>query len=382
MRIGLCYDLAADWTDDVRDSEQSAEFDQPETIDAIEALLAAHDHRTERIGRAEQLVRRLAEGARWDLVFNICEGLHGIGRESLVPALLDAYNVPYVFSDPEVLALTLHKAHCKRVVRDAGIATADFRVIDDPRRGCDLPLPVFVKPLAEGTGKGIGDDSICRAPEQVVTAAARIIARFGQPALAESLLPGREFTVGVIGTGASAVLIGVVELSSEAAYGFDAKKNYEYVAFQRDGGSMPEEPAASRHARAETRASGGPTPVIAGSCPVITGPGFDRPDRAFAIGHDGLPTVSYRLATDREAAAAGAAALAAWRVLGGRDAGRIDLRSDAAGQPHFLEANPLAGLHPTDSDLTIAARLAGHDHTWLLTRIMDAACERLGLRWR
>lgn len=320
MRIGLCYDLAADWPAEGCDEEQAAEFDKIETIAAIEAVLASHGHTVERVGRARRLVQSLAAGANWDLAFNICEGLRGAGRESLVPALLEAYAIPYVFSDPEVLALSLHKAHCKHVVRDAGVPTADFRVIDDPAQLCDLGWPVFVKPLAEGSGKGIGDHSFCRTPCQLAEAAGRIIARFGQPALAERFLPGREFTVGVIGTGGRARILGVLEVQSPQTYGFATKKHYE--------------------------------------------------------------SVTYRLAADAEARQAGEVALAAWRVLGGRDAGRIDLRSDEQGRPMFLEANPLAGLHPIDSDLSILARLAGNDHTWLLTQIMDAACARLDLVWR
>lgn len=320
MRIGLCYDLAAEWAADGCDGEQAAEFDRVETIAAIEAVLVERGHTIERVGRAVRLVQLLAAGKRWDLVFNICEGWRGAGRESLVPALLDAYAIPYVFSDPEVLALSLHKAHCKRVMRDAGIPTADFRVIEDPAQCCDLGWPVFVKPVAEGSGKGIGEDSLCRTQDELGQAVARIAVQFGQPALAEALLPGREFTVGIIGTGNRARILGVLEVQSPQTYGFATKKHYD--------------------------------------------------------------SVTYRLAADAEARQAGDAALAAWRVLGGRDAGRIDLRSDERGQPMFLEANPLAGLHPVDSDLTILARLAGHDHGWLLAQIMDAACTRLDLRWR
>lgn len=338
MHIGLCYDLVTDWAAEGFDAETTAEFDRIETVEAIEAVLAARGHAVARIGRAQQLVQRLAEGARWDLVFNICEGLNGLGRESLVPALLDAYAMSYVFSDPEVLALSLHKAHCKRVVRDAGVPTADFRVIEEAAQNCGLPCPVFVKPLAEGTGKGIGDASLCRSPEELVGKARDIIARFRQPALVETWLPGREFTVGIIGSGSSARLLGVMEVFSNAAYGLDMKKNYERVMYRR----VPELEA------------------------VAVGPSIN---------------IVYRLAGDAEAVAAGEVALAAWRALGGRDGGRIDVRSDAAGRPMFLEANPLAGLHPTDSDLTIMACLAGRDHAWLLAQIMDAACTRLGLTW-
>ena len=88
-------------------------------------------HETERIGNVRRLVGLLAEGRRWDLVFNIAEGLHGIGREAQVPAVLDAFDIPYTFSDPLVMSLTLHKAMTKRVLRDAGVATSDFWVVED-----------------------------------------------------------------------------------------------------------------------------------------------------------------------------------------------------------------------------------------------------------
>ena len=348
MRIGLTYDLANDWAGEDLDAESLAEFDQPATIEAIVAFLEAHGHDVERIGRAEALLRHLAGGARWDLVFNICEGLHGFGREALVPALLDAHSIPYVFSDPLVLALCLHKAHCKRVLRDAGLPTAAFAVLARAGQPCGLQWPVFVKPLAEGTGKGIGAASFCHTPQQLRAAAARIIERFDQPALAEEWLPGREFTVGIIGTGEDARPVGVMEIAAKSTYGFAAKKYFETVTYSRDA-DAPHENAAH--------------------CVVADG------DRLYE-------NVAYRLVADAEARAAGDVALAAWRVLGCRDGGRIDLRSDAAGRPMFLEANPLAGLHPVDSDFCIMARLAGHDHAWLLARIMDAASARLGLVWR
>lgn len=323
MRIGLSYDAAADWAADWAagglDAEQLAEFDAEETVAAIAAHLAARGHAVERIGRARALLTRLGEGARWDIVFNICEGLHGPGREALVPALLEAHFIPFTFSDSLVCALTLHKGHTKRVVRDAGVPTADFQVLESEDAPADLPLPLFVKPVAEGTGKGIGPASLCRTPAALREAVARLRTRFAQPVLVERFLPGREFTVGILGTGAAAQAIGVMEIASDATYGFATKKEYG--------------------------------------------------------------AVRYRLAEDAEGRQAGAVALAAWRVLGCRDAGRVDLRSDAAGRPQFLEVNPLAGLHPVDSDLVILCRLAGHDHAWLLDAIMQEAAARAGLAW-
>ncbi len=319
MKIGMTYDLVADWAGEACDAEQLAEFDSLATIDAIAERLTARGHTVERIGRARSLLARLHGGARWDIVFNICEGLHGPGREALVPALLEAHGVPCVFSDSLVLALALHKGHTKRIVRDARLPTAPFAVLEHACGACDLTFPVFVKPVAEGTGKGIGAASLCASDDELRSVSARLIQRFRQPVLVESFLPGREFTVGVVGTGDAAEAVGVMEIRSAATYGFATKKHYEDVC--------------------------------------------------------------YRIADDAEAQAARGVALAAWRVLGCRDGGRVDLRSDAAGQPMFLEVNPLAGLHPVDSDLVILARLAGRDYAWLLDRIMQSACARAGLAW-
>lgn len=319
MRIGLTYDALADWADAGLDAEQLAEFDGEETVAAIADHLAARGHEIERIGRAQSLLARLHQGARWDSVFNICEGLRGPGREALVPALLEAHDIPVTFSDSLVLALCLHKAHTKRVVRDAGVPTAAFTVLERADAPVALPFPLFVKPVAEGTGKGIGPGSLCQTPAALREAAVGLITRFAQPALVEQFLPGREFTVGILGTGESATTIGVMEIDSATTYGFATKKDYR--------------------------------------------------------------AVRYRLADDAEGRRAGDVARAAWRVLGCRDAGRIDLRSDASGQPMFLEVNPLAGLHPRDSDLVILTRLAGHDYAWLIDRIMAHATARAGLQW-
>ena len=133
MNIGITYDLRDDYLSEGYSYEETAEFDRIDTIDGIDEALQALGHTTDRIGNVKQLVKRLAAGHRWDLVFNIAEGMHGAGREALVPALLDAYRIPYTFSDPFVLTLTLHKGLTKTIIRAAGIRTADFVVVETPR---------------------------------------------------------------------------------------------------------------------------------------------------------------------------------------------------------------------------------------------------------
>jgi D-alanine-D-alanine ligase len=322
IRVGLAYDLRDDYLAAGYGLEETAEFDRPETIAAIEAALAAQGFATDRIGSVRQLATRLVAGDRWDFVFNIAEGLRGIGREAQVPALLDAWEIPYTFSDPMVMGLTLHKGMTKHVVRDRGIPTAPFAVIESrgDLAGLALPYPLFAKPVAEGTGKGVTPASRVTGPAALRRVVAALLERFRQPVLVETFLPGREFTVGITGSGAQADAIAVMEvlLGEQAEAGVYSYLNKE---------------------ECEKR-------------------------------------VTYRLADDEEARRAAEVALAAWRALGCRDGGRIDLRSDAAGQPNFLEVNPLAGMHPEHSDLPIMCRLAGIGYPTLIGRIVDSALRR------
>jgi D-alanine-D-alanine ligase len=323
MRIGLTFDLREDYLASGFGEEETAEFDASETIAELEAALRSLGHEPERIGHLDRLLGRLAAGERWPLVFNIAEGLYGFGREAQVPAVLDAYRIPYVFSDPLVLALTLHKGMAKHVARDCGVPTPAFAVVAEPAdvAAVELPYPLFVKPVAEGTGKGIGAASKVSAPAELASVCRTLLARFDQPVLVETFLPGREFTVGIVGTGRAARSLGVMEvrLGSKAegeAYTYENKEHYE-----------------------------------------------DR--------------VDYRLVRGDLARRVNAVALAAWRCLGCRDGGRVDLRMDADGVPNFLEVNPLAGLNPVRSDLVILARLAGIGHEALIGRILDSALERI-----
>ncbi len=323
MRIGLTYDLREAYLAAGYGEEETAELDSIETVEAIEGVLRRRGFETDRIGSVRDLAARLAAGERWDLVFNFAEGLHGVGREAQVPALLDAWCIPYTFSDPLVLSLTLHKGMTKRVVRDAGIRTPPFAVVETLAEVAriDLPFPLFAKPVAEGSGKGVSPSSKAATPRALRETCRRLLQRFRQPVLVETYLPGREFTVGILGTGAAAEAVAVLEVvlgeRAEAdAYGYVNKKEC--------------------HER-----------------------------------------VRYVLVDDAEARESAKVALSAWRVLGCRDGGRVDLRSDAAGRPNFLEVNPLAGLHPTFSDLPIGFRQAGIGYDEMIGRIVDSALARV-----
>jgi D-alanine-D-alanine ligase len=326
MLIGLTYDLRADYLAAGYSVEETAEFDGIATIDAIDSALREIGHQTERIGSGRQLVNRLAAGGRWDLVFNIAEGLHGAAREAQVPAILDLYEIPYTFSDPLVLAVCLHKGLTKTVVGRAAIPTTPFALVEkiDDVATIDLPYPLFAKPVAEGTGKGITAESKIKDRESLCRVCEQLLAACRQPVLVETFLPGREFTVGILGSGAEARVIGSMEIlllpTAEAeVYSYVNKSRYqEFCQY------LP------RHG-----------------------------------------------ASDPQVAGAEQVALAAHRALGCRDASRVDLRCDVQGQPHFMEINPVAGLHPKDSDLPMICGFFGMTYRELIEQIVSAATRRM-----
>ncbi len=325
IRIGLTYDLRDAYLAAGYSEIDTAEFDRADTIDSIETTLQRQGYDVDRIGNVKQLAARLTSGDSWDMVFNICEGMHGIAREAQVPALLDAYEIPYVFSDALVCALTLHKGMTKDVVRAAGVATPDYAVVHEMQdlKGISLPLPLFAKPIAEGTGKGISANSKINSMAELRNVCRKLLNEHkGQSVLVERFLPGREFTVGIIGTGRKAKALATMEIvllegADAEVYSYRNKEECEQLV------------------QYELLAAG-------------------------------------QLRQDVEAVA-----LRSWRALGCRDAGRIDLRLDDNGQVHFLEVNPLAGIHPEHSDLPIMATMSGIKYDILIGRIMASAMQRL-----
>jgi D-alanine-D-alanine ligase len=238
-------------------------------------------------------------------------------------ALLDAYDIPCTFSDATVMALTMHKGMTKHVLRDQGIPTADFHLVetDDDIARVDLPYPLFVKPVAEGTGKGVSARSKIGTKAELGAVCRELLATYRQPVLVEAFLPGREYTVGVVGTGADTRALGAVEVVLREDAESDA---YSYVNKEK--------------------------------CEDL---------------------VLYLLATDESAARCMELSVRAWRGLGCRDAGRIDFRLDAAGVPCLMELNPLAGLHPEHSDLPIICNRLGIPYVELIRMIMDSAVSRV-----
>jgi D-alanine-D-alanine ligase len=320
MRVGLTYDLRSWYIDRGYSMDETAEFDKQETVDALENSLKLMGHETEPIGNAFQLIEALASGKRWDLVFNIAEGLYGDGRESVVPAILDQYKIPYVFSGPVIMGLSLNKHLAKLVVASAGVPVSPGYLVNeiDDLKKCSLEYPLFVKPVSEGTGKGITDKSLVNTPDELFSMVNWILTEFHQPALIEEYLPGREFTVGVVGYGDSTRAIGGMEVMTinNLPYSVEVKENYQnYCSYK------PLDPDISEECKS--------------------------------------------------------VAVRAWKALDAVDAGRVDLKADRHGNICFIEANPLAGLNPIHSDLPILAGMYGINYQTLLEMIVNEAIKRI-----
>lgn len=322
MKVGLTYDLRSWYLDRGYSMEDTAEFDKQETIDAIDNALRNMGFETEPVGNCFQLIEALAAGKKWDLVFNIAEGLYGDGRESVVPAILDQYKIPYVFSGPVIMGISLNKYLTRLIVSASGVPVSPGMLISDINgiEKCDLEYPLFIKPVSEGTGKGITPKSLVKSPAELREMAEWILKRFDQPALVEEYLPGREFTVGITGTGPDAEAIGGMEIicMDNLPYSVEYKENYQHFC-------------------------------------------------------------KYIPMADEYAEECERVALGAWRALGAVDAGRVDVKADRSGRICFMEVNPLAGLHPVHSDLPILAGKTGIDYQTLLEMIMRSVLKRLQL---
>jgi len=317
-------------------SDEFAEWDSIETIDAVANALGALG-KVVRLEANEGFPEKLRR-ARPDIVFNIAEGRHGVNREGHVPAICEFYGIPYSGSDPLSLALCLDKARTKETLSYHGVRSARFAVIaslDDLARARGLPLPVFVKPVHEGSSKGITERNFCRTHDELAAQTAFLLETYRQPVIVEEYLPGAEFTCAVLGNGDEAKVLPIVGMNFASLpdgalpiYGYEAKWIWD----------RPERPLEM----------------------------FDCPARI----DDSLRREIERVT------------LAAYRVLGCRDWSRIDVRLDAGGKPNVVEVNPLPGILPDPADNSCfpkAARAAGMSYDELIQSCLKLAAARQGV---
>ena len=355
MRVGVTYNIKKQRTEDRgqkpeegRPPDFFAEWDDEDTIEAIQAALSKR-HDVVMIEANEDAYVKL-RNKRPDIVFNIAEGLWGQGRESQIPAMLDMLRIPYTGSGPLTLAICLDKARAKEILSYYGIPTPRFSIYDlritnlktDNRQSSianrkSLSFPLIVKPLYEGSSKGIRNNSVVNNEAELQNRVEWLIKEYKQPAIVEEFLDGREFTVAMIGNGSALMALPIVEI------------NYS---------SLP----------------AGVTPIYSYEAKWI----WDTPDNPLEI-FKCPADIDSRLKKDIETIC-----INAFNTLDIKDWCRIDIRLDSHGKPYILELNPLPGILPdpkSNSCFPKAARAAGMDYDELINTVLDATCKRYGIQY-
>lgn len=334
MRVGIAYNLKRENFHGPHDAE--AEFDDPDTIMAIKKALETAGHRVELFEALESFPASIA-ASRPDIVFNIAEGRLGRGREAHVPAILNFLNIPFVGSDETAVCIAMDKALAKRLLASFGVDTPKYTVITGDTRytsgnsaSSDQPeqpgFPIIVKPVAEGSGKGISGVSLVSGSDELHVVADELIRTYEQDALAEEYIPGREFTVGLLGNGAGTRVFAPMEVifrdKAHSIYSYEIKRNFK------------------QH--------------IDYACP---------------------PDLDAGLISKLEETA-----LQVFRITGCRDFARVDFRLSPENRLYFIEINPIPGLAPGYSDYPMLAGFCGVDYDTLICSILDSALTRYGLR--
>jgi len=330
LRVGFTYNVkrVKPALDGTRDEE--AEYDAPHTIQAVREAIAAAGHEVIDLEATADLPS-LIETTKPDLVFNMAEGIKGRNRESQVPALLELLDIPYSGSDPAALNIALDKALAKKIIRQHGILTPNFftMVSGKERLPKDVKFPLIVKPVAEGSSKGVHATSVVENEQELREEAQKMIAKYDQPALVEDYIGGREFTVGMLGERRPKVLppMEVVFLDlkeTRPVYSFEFKQDWSSkIRYDVPAVLEPQQLKALERAARESFIS-----------------------------------------------------------LGCRDVARVDFRMDESGKIYFLECNPLPGLTPGWSDLVLISKAAGIEYNALIAEILSGAIRRYKERER
>ncbi len=319
-----------------------AEYDSDETAEGIADALRAGGHEVV-ILEADASLLDSVRRAGVDICFNIAEGIRGESREAQVPALLEMLGIPYTGSRVMAQAISLDKAMTKRIWRDHGLPTAPFQVLergDEPLAG-DLHFPLFVKPLREGSGKGIVPGSLVQDEAALRRQARWVIETYRQPALVETYLPGREFTVGLIGNTLAPGEPPLSPLYDERGFHVLPILEIDLSPIREANGIYDSHVKSDLPLAAAYRC---PAPIP-----------------------EALTNEMKRLA------------VAAFQAIGALDFSRVDLRLGADGRPYLMEINTLPGLNPTYSDIVLAARADGLLYVELVQEVLNLAAHRCGL---
>ncbi len=312
-----------------------AEWDTWETINALKDSLEQF-HNVTLVEANEDAFNRFRE-LQPDIVFNIAEGAYGVSREAQIPAMLDMLQIPYTGSDALTLGICLDKARTKEILSYYGIPNAKFKVADNIEdiKNLSFDFPLMVKPVCEGSSKGIYSSSFVRNEDELYSEVNRITNEYNQSALIEEFLPGREFTIAILGNGSDTRILPIIEIVYDRypegivpLYSYEAKwildtKESEFDVFD---------------------------------CPANIDPVLEEKIKKIALD--------------------------TYNVLRCKDWSRVDVRLDKNGEPSVIEINPLPGIIPDpteNSSFPKAARAAGMTYEDMINSVLYAAAQRYSI---
>jgi D-alanine-D-alanine ligase len=331
MRIAFTHNLR------LSSSEEEAEFDSAETVEAIRSALSEAGHEVEKVevsGPASHLAARL-EAFGPDLIFNTAEGKRGRAREAFYPAFFEELGYPYTGSDGYTLTVTLDKWLSKLVLKSEGIDTPRARLVT-PRDlpswtdgTLGVPLPAIVKPNYEGTSKGIDEESVVRDPKSLRQLVEKLLRVYPAGVLVEEFIPGFDVTVPFLeGVGDEAGVLAPCE------YLVDPSVRNRYNIYEYRLKTVHADKVKVR-------------------CPAELS--VDVTARLRALSKQIL------------------------RRFNVQDVGRLDFRLGDDGRIYFLELNALPSLEEGGS-LFLAARREGVPYKQVIARMVQSAAVRWGLQ--
>ncbi|HKZ55043.1 MAG TPA: hypothetical protein VJ123_06160 [Anaerolineales bacterium] len=344
-RVALVANLKDEYQADPEEPpDAGAEFDRRETLEALAQAIERDGHWVH-ICSADHTLPEALLNLRPHICFNIAEGIGGDARESQAPALFELLGIPYTASRVLANGLSLDKTQIKRIWKSVGLRTPAFQEFRSENDALDpaLAFPLFVKPAREGTGMGVDMGSVVHNDQELRERVAWVLRSYREPALVETALPGREFTVGFLGNP-----------------GFPARRRRPRL-YNTDGYHF--------FPVLEIDSLSGISPGVYGhdaksfDIGVPGAPGYVCPARIPEALRDRLVDLARKAAEAIDAC----------------DVSRVDMRLDADGEPQLLEINTLPGLNPLISDLCIMAASEGMPYDVLITEILYLAAERFSL---
>ncbi len=321
-----------------------ADFDHIETVTSLRAALETDGHSTVFIQADSELPYALRE-EKPDICFNIAEGIGGDAREAQVPALLELLGIPYTGSRVLANGISLDKTLTKRIWRDRRLPVAPFQeflIGDEPLRA-ELKFPLFVKPAREGTGMGVDLNAIVNNETELRERATYIVNTYQQPALVETFLPGREFTVGILGRAEA-------KLYSRHPEWYEKDGFHRFPILELDTTRSITPWIYTHEAKSKEVGADGHLGYF---CPAEIEPELEKKLKSLA--------------------------LRAHQLLYTLDVSRTDIRLDEDGNPRLIEINTLPGLTPDYSDLCLQAKAEGICYEDLVLDILYLGASRWGM---